>query len=83
MGKGKTLAEAVMARVRPSRRGFKSWFDRLSPEVQAELELVRSQFDHKIHEKRGYARAIVDEMAARGIHTSGIQGVIAWLNKNG
>jgi hypothetical protein len=81
MAKGKTLAEAVMARVKPSRRGFKSWFDRLSPELQAELELVRSQFDHKIHEKTSYAQAVIDEMGSRGIKTSGIQGVIKWLNK--
>jgi hypothetical protein len=82
MAKTATLLDEVLDRVKSSRPGFKSWFDRLPSEAQAELEQVRAQFNPKVHQKRAFANAVMEAAKERGWETAGIQGVLAWLNKS-
>lgn len=82
MAKKATLLDDVLNRVQCSRPGFKSWFDRLPTEAQEELNQVRAQFNPKVHQKRAFANAVIEAAKERGWETSGIQGVLAWLNKS-
>jgi hypothetical protein len=52
----------------------------LPVEAQAELETVRASFDHSKHQKAAFARAIMEAARERGWKTSGLQGIIQWLN---
>lgn len=74
-----SLLDDVLARAKNHKPGFATWFQRLPPDAQAELERVRKAFDHSLHQKRAYARAIIDAARERGWQISGLQGVIAWL----
>jgi hypothetical protein len=74
------LLDDVLARTANRRPGFKTWFDRLPAEAQAELDAVRQAFDPNMHQKRAYCEAIMAAARERGWDTSGINGVIAWLN---
>jgi hypothetical protein len=76
-----SLADEVLSAVTKSIPGFCSWFDRLPPDAQAELEAVRAAFDPAIHQKQAYARAVIESCRKRGIETAGVQGVKAWLSK--
>lgn len=82
MAKGKSLLDDVLARATNKPPGFRSWFDRLPAEAQAELAEVRERFHAggNTIQKRAYAAAIMDAAKERGWKTSGIQGVLAWLN---
>ena len=81
MGKrASSLVDDVLGRAKPPKRGFRSWFERLPPDAQAELEAVRQAFDPDIHEKQQFARAVMAAASERGWKTSRIQGVIAWLS---
>jgi hypothetical protein len=70
----------VLARTRNRSPGFGTWFERLPAEAQAELEAVRASFDRAKHQKSAFARAIIEAANERGWKTSGLQGVIQWLN---
>lgn len=74
---------AVLSRVTELRPGFRTWFDRLPPEVQGELDAIRQQWQagQTGHQKRALARAIVAEMQARELPVSGVQGVEHWLGR--
>ena len=74
-----SLLDDVLARAKNRSPGFLTWFERLQPDAQAELELVRQAFNHDVHQKRAYARAIIEAARERGWQISGPQGVIAWL----
>lgn len=76
-----SLADEVLSTVAKSKPGFSSWFGRLPPDAQAELEAVRAAFDPAVHQKLAYARAVIESCRKRGWETAGVQGVIAWLNK--
>ena len=75
-----SLLDDVMSRAAHGRPGFRTWFDRLPPDAQSELEIVRNALNPAIHQKRAYCFAIIEAAKERGWETSGIQGVIAWLN---
>ena len=77
----KSLVDDVLERVKDSRPGFASWFDRLPPDAQQELDVTRQAFDPTKHQQRAYARAIIDAAQRRGWDIAGIQGVVAWLKK--
>lgn len=77
--KAPSLLDDVLARAKNRSPGFLTWFERLQPDAQAELERVRQAFNHDVHQKRAYARAIMDAARERGWRTSGLQGVISWL----
>lgn len=81
MAKTKPLLDDVLSRARVSKPGTKTWFDRLPAETQAELDAVKQAFNPVVHQKRSYAKAIMEAAAERGWEVAGIQGVIAWLNK--
>lgn len=76
-----SLADDVLARAKERRPGFSCWFDRLTPEQQADMRAAHAKFNPAEHQKLSYARAIVEVARERGIPTSGIQGVIAWLKR--
>jgi hypothetical protein len=84
MAKGKakalSLLDDVLSRTRNRSPGFGTWFERLPAEAQAELETVRASFDHSKHQKAAFARAIMEAASERGWKTSGLQGIIQWLN---
>jgi 2-hydroxychromene-2-carboxylate isomerase len=80
VAKAKTsLLDDVLARTKNHRPGFATWFQKLPPEAQTELDRVRQAFDHAKHQKRAYAKAIIEAARERGWQISGPQGVIAWL----
>lgn len=75
----RTLVDDVLSRTAPSRVGFRSWFERLPADAQAELEAVREKFDPAQHQKRAFALALIEAARERGWETAGEQGVIRWL----
>jgi hypothetical protein len=76
-----SLADEVLSQVANSKPGFLSWFGRLPPDAQAELEAVRAAFNPAVHQKQAYALAVIESCRKRGWETAGVQGVKAWLNK--
>jgi hypothetical protein len=82
VAKGKTsLLDDVLARATNNKPGFKTWFDRLPPDAQAELDAVRESFNPNTHQRRAFALAIMEAAQERGWETGGVQAVIAWLRK--
>lgn len=81
MAKTPSLVDDVLQRAQHVRPGFKSWFERLPEDARAELTAVRASFDPMRHQKKAFARAIVEAANERGWETGGVQAVIAWLNK--
>jgi len=83
MPKKKSLLSDVSARVANSVPGYRSWFNKLTPDAQAELSVVRKAYlsgELRGLQKRSVALAVMDVARERGWRTSGIQGVIAWLD---
>ena len=79
----KSLVNEVADRAAHRMPGFKSWFDSLPDDARAELSMVREAFLHgelRGRQKRSVAYAVMAVARERGWRTSGIQGVIAWLN---
>lgn len=74
------LVDRVLAKAARSKPGLKSWFERLPADLQDELLKVRDAFDPSIHQKRPYARLIIEEVSECGFEVCGVQGVLAWLN---
>jgi hypothetical protein len=82
VAKGKTsLLDDVLSRASNNRPGFRTWFERLPADAQAELDAVRQSFNHNTHQTRAYALAIMEAAQERGWATGGVQAVIAWLRK--
>jgi len=75
-----SLLDDVLSRARNRSPGFETWFARLPADARAELEAVRAKFDNATHQKTAFARAIMEAANERGWKTSGLQGVIQWLN---
>jgi hypothetical protein len=64
--------------------GFKSWFDCLEDDRKAELLKIRDRFregGYGATTKSAIARAIIAAASEQGWKTSGLQGVIHWLNQ--
>lgn len=77
----KSLVDDVLSRTRRNRPGFKSWFERLPEDAQAELEAVRASFNPALHQKKAFCRAIMEAAQDRGWETGGVQAVLSWLEK--
>ena len=78
MSKG-SLIDEVLGSVCNATPGGMTWFDRLPPEAQSELEAVRQRFDPSIHQKRAFYRAIKLAAEKRGWHIAGEKQVTQWL----
>jgi len=82
VGRARTsLLDDVMAKAANGKPGFKTWFDRLPADAQAELSAVREAFNPNTHQTRAYALAILEAAKERNWETGGVQAVIAWLKK--
>lgn len=78
MPKRSTLDD-VLSRLSDGMPGPVTWFSRLPPDVQEELNAVRDAFDPQRHQWRSYAKAIIAVAEERGWPVAGEQGVIRWL----
>ena len=76
-----SLLDDVLARATNGKPGFRTWFERLPADAQAELDAVREAFNPNTHQTRAYALAILEAAKERGWETGGVQAVIAWLKK--
>jgi hypothetical protein len=76
-----SLLDDVLAKASNGKPGFKTWFDRLPADAQAELDAVREAFNPNTHQTRAYALAILEAAKERNWETGGVQAVIAWLKK--
>ena len=82
MAKAKpSLLDDVLARAANGKPGFKTWFERLPADAQAELSAVREAYNQNTHQTRAYALAIMEAAKERNWETGGVQAVIAWLRK--
>lgn len=83
MAKGKPdLLADVQARIVVRRAGYASWFDKLSPESQAECLAVREAFRRgEIGTKAHVARALIAAAKERGWQISAEKQVSQWLTK--
>lgn len=80
----RALLDDVIAKVQIKRPGFASWFERLPKEMQHELEAIRTKFENgQLNglNKRAVSTAISQVVRERGYHCCGMQGVLAWLNR--
>lgn len=76
-----SLVDEVLANVVNKGTGPKTWFDKLPPEAQAELEEVRQSYDPTVHQRRAFYRAIVAAAEKRGWHIAGEKVVGEWLER--
>lgn len=76
-----SLLDDVLSKTSASRPGFKTWYERLPADARAELDIVKQAFNPAVHQKRAYALAIIAAATERGWEITGVQGVIAWLNR--
>ena len=75
------LIDDVCSRVTNARFGFKSWYTSLPDDARKELDAVKASFDHKRHQKKAYARAIVEAAKDRGWQVGTVGAVVAWLSQ--
>ena len=77
------LLESVLARAANSKPGFLPWYKQLPADVQKELAEMKLAFltGETGLQKRAFCRAVLAEMRERGLKTSGLQGVEAWLER--
>jgi hypothetical protein len=73
------LVAEVLGSVRNGTTRNASWFDRLPPEAQAELEAVRQRFDPAIHQKRAFYLALRAAAEKRGWQIARERQVTLWL----
>jgi len=76
-----SLLDDVLAKASNGRPGFRTWFERLPADAQAELSAVREAFNPNTHQTRAYALAIMEAAKERNWETGGVQAVIAWLKQ--
>jgi hypothetical protein len=82
VGKAKpSLLDDVLAKASNGKPGFRTWFERLPADAQAELDAVREAFNPNTHQTRAYALAIMEAAKERNWETGGVQAVIAWLKR--
>lgn len=80
----KDLMSLVDSKIVERGPGFKSWFDCLDDDRKAELLKIRERFregGYGASTKAAIARAIMAAASEQGWKTSGLQGVIHWLNQ--
>ena len=80
-----SLAEAIRAAVPPVSRRSVCWWERLPADTLAELEAIREEWrsGRLAGSKSALARAIAEQLNARGISDVGKQGVTTWLTGKG
>lgn len=85
MPKTSSLTEAVLSRASNTRHGSLPWWRKLPLDVLGELEQIREEWESGRTglQKRAVARAIMTEMQSRGLPVCGIQGIEAWLDREG
>jgi hypothetical protein len=78
-----SLADAILSRATNTRHGSVPWYLKVAPEVLAELEQIRADWESGRTglQKRAVARAIMAEMQSRGLPVCGIQGIEGWLDR--
>ena len=76
-----SLLDEVLSTVASHTSGTLTWFDKLPPDAQAELDAVRQQYDPKTHKKHIFARAVIAAAEKRGWSIAREKQVIAWLEK--
>ena len=74
-----SLLDDVRSRVVNTKPGFRCWWERLPPDVLAELEAVRADFNPAVDQKRAYALAVITSLQERGYQVAGEESVIKWL----
>jgi cysteine synthase len=74
------LLDTVLGKVRNNPTGSRSWFDRLPPDAQAELLVVRNGFNPSLHQKRAFALAVIEAAKERGWEIAKEKQVIEWLD---
>lgn len=80
----KTFLSIVEEKLSEKKPGYRSWFDCLDEDAQEELTAIKSRFlsgEYGATTKSAMARAIIAAASERGWKTSGMQGVIHWLNQ--
>jgi hypothetical protein len=80
MAKQPALLDVVLGKVANNRCGPRSWFNRLPPDAQEELEAVRQSFNPAIHQKRAFALAVIEAAKERGWEIAKEKQVIEWLD---
>lgn len=80
MARKPALLDAVLGKVKNNRTGSRSWFNRLPPDAQAELETVRQGFNPALHQKRAFAVAVIEAAKERGWEIAKEKQVIEWLD---
>ena len=74
-----SLLDEVLSTVANHTSGVLTWFDKLPADAQAELDVVRQQYDPRTHKKHIYARAVIAAAQKRGWSIVGEKQVIKWL----
>ena len=80
----RSLADAIRAAVPPPARRTLCWYERLPPELLAELEEVKREYRAGTLKasKTGLAMTISTQLRLRGLSDVGRQGIEAWLRKS-
>ena len=77
------LLDDVRRAVSDARHGPATWYERLAPEHREELDAIKAEWmaGELGSRKKTLARALAENMHARGISDVGLQGVLTWLEK--
>ena len=77
-----SLSDAIRAAVPSMVRRSTCWWERIDAETLAELEAIREEWrsGRLAGSKSALARAIADQLNARGLSDVGKQGVTSWLS---
>ena len=80
-----SLADAIRAAVPPVTRRAVCWWEKLDADTLAELEAIRAEWQsgRLPGSKAAMARAISEQLVARGLSDVGSQGVKTWLGSKG
>lgn len=80
-----SLADAIRAAVPAITRRNVCWWERLDAATLAELEAIRAEWraGRLPGSKAALARAIAEQLVARGLSDVGKQGVTTWLSEKG
>ena len=82
----KSIQQSIESHIKPSRPGFKSWFDLLDGPSKKELLEVRKKFHaggYGVAKRSCIVKAVIATAAECGWPIAGPQGVDAWLRQSG
>ena len=84
MPKPKSILDDVNARLTIKQAGYKSWYERLPPEAQAECDNVRAAFRRgELGPRSAVARALIAAASSRGWPIAKEKQVTQWLDREG